>query len=194
MMPILFLLSLETGGQSGQVGEALRINGFRRPLTKNTMWAQVGRWAQNGTCPLGSAHLPTLGKCRWARFFARIPLNSKASPTCPLRPPVLNRLLKQFKAESWSCPMWTVKINKSMPERLATLATPATSRAHQRFSAVATCFSYWRHRRQAARINGFRLSPLFRCRHFGKMKLATGKALIVKGCRHCRRCRQCMGP
>lgn len=137
-MPILFLLSLETGGQSGQVGEALRINGFRRPLTKNTMWAQVGRWAQNGTCPLGSAHLPTLGKCRWARFFARIPLNSKASPTCPLRPPVLNRLLKQFKAESWSCPMWTVKINKSMPERLATLATPATSRAHQRFSAVAT--------------------------------------------------------
>lgn len=98
-MPILFLLCLETGGQGGHVGEALYINGFRRPLTKNTMWAQVGRWAQNGTCPLGSAHLPTLGKCRWARFFARIPLNSKASPTCPLRPPDLNRLLKQFKAE-----------------------------------------------------------------------------------------------
>ena len=98
-MPILFLLSLETGGQSGQVGEALRINGFRRPLTKNTMWAQVGRWAQNGTCPLGSAHLPTLEKCRWARFFARIPLNSKASPTCPLRPPDSSRVLKQFKAE-----------------------------------------------------------------------------------------------
>lgn len=43
MMPILFLLSLETGGQSGQVGEALRINGFRRPLTKNTMWAPGGQ-------------------------------------------------------------------------------------------------------------------------------------------------------
>ena len=99
MMPILFLLCLETGGQGGHVGEALYINGFRRPLTKNTMWAQVGRWAQNGTCPLGSAHLPTLGKCRWARFFARIPLNSKASPTCPLRPPDLSRLLKQFKSE-----------------------------------------------------------------------------------------------
>lgn len=98
-MPILFLLCLETGGQGGHVGEALYINGFRRPLTKNTMWAQVGRRAQNGTCPLGSAHLPTLGKCRWARFFARIPLNSKASPTCPLRPPDLSRLLKQFKAE-----------------------------------------------------------------------------------------------
>lgn len=98
-MPILFLLCLETGGQGGHVGEALYINGFRRPLTKNTMWAQVGRWAQNGTCPLGSAHLPTLGKCRWARFFARIPLNSKASPTCPLRPPDLSRLLKQFKSE-----------------------------------------------------------------------------------------------
>ena len=98
-MLILFLLCLETGGQGGHVGEALYINGFRRPLTKNTMWAQVGRWAQNGTCPLGSAHLPTLGKCRWARFFARIPLNSKASPTCPLRPPDLSRLLKQFKSE-----------------------------------------------------------------------------------------------
>ena len=99
MMPILFLLSLETGGQGGHVGEALRINGFRRPLTKNTMWAQVGRWAQNGTCPRGSAHLPTLEKCRWARFFARIPLNSKASPTCPLRPPDSSRVLKQFKSE-----------------------------------------------------------------------------------------------
>ena len=99
MMPILFLLCLETGGHGGHVGVALYIIGFRRPLTKNTMWAQVGRWAQNGTCPLGSAHLPTLGKCRWARFFARIPLNSKASPTCPLRPPDLSRLLKQFKSE-----------------------------------------------------------------------------------------------
>ena len=98
-MPILFLLCLETGGQGGHEGEDLYINGFRRTHTKKTMREQVGRWAQNGTCPLGSAHLPTLGKCRWARFFARIPLNSKASPTCPLRPPDLSRLLKQFKSE-----------------------------------------------------------------------------------------------
>lgn len=54
-------------------------------------------------------------------------------------------------------------MDKSMAERLATLATPATSRAHQRFSAVATCFSYWRHwRHPVFAVATFPVSPLWK--------------------------------
>jgi hypothetical protein len=71
-------------------------------------------------------------------------------------------------------------MNKSMSERLATLATPATSRVYQRFSAVATCFSYWRHWRHYRRhpvfaVATFSVSPLW------KNETGDGKTVDSQG-------------
>ncbi|WP_279061371.1 hypothetical protein [Bilophila wadsworthia] len=68
-------------------------------------------------------------------------------------------------------------MNKSVPERLATLATPATSREHQRFSAVATCFSYWRHYRRhpVFAVATFSVSPLW------KNETGDGKTVDSQG-------------
>ena len=85
-MSTLFLLNLKTGGRGGHVGEALYINGFARPLTKNTMWAHVGRWAQNDPAHMVPPTCPLWKNAGGRGFSACIPLNSNASPTCPLRP------------------------------------------------------------------------------------------------------------